>query len=47
MTDPIADMLTRIINALVVKRETVDIPLSNTKKAIAQILTDEGYVNGF
>ena len=47
MTDPIADMLTRIRNALVVKRETVDIPLSNTKKAIAQILTDEGYVNGF
>ena len=46
MTDPIADMLTRIRNALVVKRETVDIPLSNTKKAIAQILTDEGYVNG-
>ena len=40
-------MLTRIRNALVVKRETVDIPLSNTKKAIAQILTDEGYVNGF
>ena len=32
---------------MVVKRETVDIPLSNTKKAIAQILTDEGYVNGF
>lgn len=47
MTDPIADMLTRIRNALVVKRETVDITLSNTKKAIAQILTDEGYVNGF
>ena len=47
MTDPIADMLTRIRNALVVKRETVDIPLSNTKKAIAQILTDEGYVTGF
>lgn len=47
MTDPIADMLTRIRNALVVKRETVDIPLSGTKKEIARILTDEGYVNGF
>ena len=47
MTDPIADMLTRIRNALVVKRETVDIPLSNTKKAIAQILTDEGYISGY
>ncbi len=47
MTDPIADMLTRIRNALVVKREVVEIPLSNTKKAIAQILLDEGYINGF
>lgn len=47
MTDPIADMLTRIRNALVVKRETVDIPLSNTKKEIARILSEEGYVNGF
>ncbi len=47
MTDPIADMLTRIRNALVVKRDFVEIPLSNTKKAIAQILLDEGYINGF
>lgn len=47
MTDPIADMLTRIRNALVVKRETVEIPVSNTKKSIAQILLDEGYINGF
>ena len=44
MTDPIADMLTRIRNALVVKREVVEIPVSNTKKAIAQILLDEGYI---
>ena len=47
MTDPIADMLTRIRNALVVKREKVEIPVSNTKKAIAQILLDEGYIGGY
>lgn len=47
MTDPIADMLTRIRNALVVKREKVEIPVSNTKKAIAQILFDEGYVSNY
>ena len=47
MTDPIADMLTRIRNALVVKREKVEIPVSNTKKAIAKILMDEGYIGGF
>lgn len=47
MTDPIADMLTRIRNALVVKREVVEIPVSNTKKAIAKILLDEGYISGF
>ena len=47
MTDPIADMLTRIRNALVVKREKVEIPVSNTKKAIAKILMDEGYLGGF
>lgn len=44
MTDPIADMLTRIRNALMVKKETVDIPSSNMKKAIADILLKEGYV---
>ncbi|MDE5896637.1 MAG: 30S ribosomal protein S8 [Clostridia bacterium] len=44
MTDPIADMLTRIRNALMVKKETVDIPASNMKKAIAKILLEEGYV---
>ena len=44
MTDPIADMLTRIRNALMVRKETVEIPASNMKKAIANILLDEGYV---
>lgn len=44
MTDPIADMLTRIRNAITVKKETVEIPASNMKRAIAQILLDEGYV---
>ena len=44
MTDPIADMLTRIRNALVVKMDTVLIPASGIKKSIAQILVDEGYV---
>lgn len=46
MTDVIADMLTRIRNALSAKHETVEIPASNTKKAIADILLQEGYVNG-
>ena len=46
MTDPIADMLTRIRNALMVKKETVEIPSSNMKKAIANILLEEGYVKG-
>ena len=40
VTDPVADMLTRIRNALVAKHETVDVPASNIKKAIAQILAD-------
>ena len=47
ITDTIADMLTRIRNANSAKHETVDIPASNMKKAIAQILVDEGYVKGF
>ncbi len=46
MTDVIADMLTRIRNALMAKHETVEIPASNTKKAIADILLKEGYING-
>lgn len=44
MTDPIADMLTRIRNAIMVKKDTVEIPASNMKRAIAQILLDQGYV---
>ncbi len=44
MTDPIADMLTRVRNALTVRHETVEMPASNMKKAIANILLEEGYV---
>ena len=47
ITDPIADMLTRIRNANSAKHETVDIPVSNMKKAIAQILLDEGYIASY
>ena len=47
ISDTIADMLTRIRNANSAKHETVDIPASNMKKAIAQILVDEGYVKEF
>lgn len=46
-TDPIADMLTRIRNANMVKHEIVNIPTSNIKKAIAQILLEEGYIKKF
>lgn len=44
MTDPIADMLTRIRNALTVKKETVEIPSSKMKQEIARIMLEEGYV---
>ena len=47
ITDTIADMLTRIRNANNAKHDTVDIPASNMKKAIAQILLDEGYIKSF
>lgn len=47
ITDPIADMLTRIRNANSAKHETVDIPASNMKKAIAEILNEEGYIKGY
>ena len=47
ITDPVADMLTRIRNANCAKHETVDVPASNLKKAIAQILLDEGYIKSF
>ena len=45
MTDPIADMLTRIRNALMVKKDTVEVPSSNMKKAIADIMLKEGYIS--
>ena len=47
ITDPIADMLTRIRNAGTAKHETVDVPASKMKISIAQILLDEGYIKGF
>jgi len=47
MTDPIADMLTRIRNGNSVKHESVDVPASNIKKEIAQILLDEGFIKGY
>lgn len=47
LTDPIADMLTRIRNANSARHETVDIPASNMKKAIAEILNEEGYIKGY
>lgn len=47
MSDVIADMLTRIRNANNAKHETVDIPASNMKKAIADILVSEGYIKGY
>lgn len=45
-TDPIADMLTRIRNAITAKHDKVVVPASNMKKAIAQILLEEGYIRG-
>ena len=47
ITDTIADMLTRIRNASSAKHDSVDIPASKSKKAIAQILVDEGYISNF
>ena len=47
MTDPVADMLTRIRNANTAGHATVDVPASNMKKSIAQILLDEGYIASF
>ena len=47
MTDPIADMLTRIRNGNTAKHDTVDVPVSKMKKAIADILTNEGYIKGY
>ena len=47
ITDPIADMLTRIRNANSARHDTVDVPASNMKKSIAQILLDEGYIKSY
>ena len=47
ITDPVADMLTRIRNANTAKHECVDVPASNLKKAIAKILLDEGYIKSY
>ena len=47
MSDPIADMLTRIRNAQMVEKTTVSMPASKLKAAIAQVLKDEGYIDGF
>ncbi len=47
VTDPIADMLTRIRNANSARHETVDVPASNMKKAIAAILLEEGYIKNY
>ncbi|MBQ3032513.1 MAG: 30S ribosomal protein S8 [Oscillospiraceae bacterium] len=47
ITDPIADLLTRIRNASQARHATVDVPASNMKKAIAQILVEEGYVKSY
>jgi small subunit ribosomal protein S8 len=47
ITDPIADMLTRIRNANTANHKSVDVPASRTKQAIAQILRDEGFIEGF
>ena len=47
MSDPLADMLTRIRNAVMVKFDTVEIPKSNVKVDVAKVLKDEGYINGY
>ena len=47
ITDPTADMLTRIRNANSARHDTVDVPASNMKKSIAQILLDEGYIKSY
>jgi small subunit ribosomal protein S8 len=47
MTDPIADMLTRVRNAVQARHETVEVPSSNMKVAIAKVLKDEGFIKGY
>ena len=45
MTDPVADLLTRIRNALSVRKDSVDVPLSKLKRGVAEVLKREGYIN--
>ncbi|MFC1844556.1 30S ribosomal protein S8 [Thermodesulfobacteriota bacterium] len=47
MSDPLADMLTRIRNAVMVRYETVDVPMSNLKVDVAKVLQQEGFINGY
>jgi small subunit ribosomal protein S8 len=47
MSDPLADMLTRIRNAGMVRYETVDVPMSNLKVGVAKVLREEGYINNY
>ena len=47
MSDPLADMLTRIRNAGMVRYETVDVPMSNLKIGVAKVLREEGYINDY
>jgi len=47
MSDPLADMLTRIRNAVMVRYETVDVPMSNLKVDVAKVLRQEGYINDY
>jgi small subunit ribosomal protein S8 len=47
MSDPLADMLTRIRNAGMVRYETVDVPMSNLKVGVAKVLREEGYINDY
>ena len=47
MTDPVADMLTRMRNALAVEHETVEMPTSKLKEGVAQVLLDEGFINDY
>ena len=47
MTDVIADLLTRVLNALIAKHEAVEVPASNVKKELARILLEEGFISGY
>ena len=47
MSDPLADLLTRIRNAVMVRHETVDVPMSNLKVGVVKVLREEGYINNY